>query len=105
MFNTRTTFNIFLCDLFLVIDSIDFASYAKDNTSYTTDKSAEKVIDKLEIVAKSLFKWSSDNQMKANPSKCHLLISFRSQSELKIGNVTIKSSICEKLLGIKIDNK
>ena len=56
MFNTRTTFNIFLCDLFLVIDSIDFASYAKDNTSYTTDKSAEKVTDKLEIVAKSLFK-------------------------------------------------
>ena len=80
-------FNVFLCDLF------------------TTDESAEEVIDKLEIVAKSLFKWFSDNQMKANPSKCHLLISFRSQSELKIGNVTIKSSICEKLLGIKIDNR
>ena len=73
MFNTRTTFNILLCDLFLVIDSIDFASYAKDNTSYTTDKSAEKVIDTLEIVAKSLFKWFCDNQMKANPNKCHFL--------------------------------
>ena len=43
--------------------------------------------------------------MKANPDKCHLLTSSTSQSELKIGNVTIKSSICEKLLGIKIDNK
>ena len=41
--------------------------------------------------------------MKANPDKCHLLIS--STSEFKIDNVTIKSSICEKLLGIKIDNK
>ena len=27
------------------------------------------------------------------------------QNELKIGNATIKSSICQKLLGIKIDNK
>ena len=98
-------FNIFLCDLFFIIDDIDFASYANDSTPYTTDESAEKLIDKLEIVAKSLFKWFSDNQMKANPDKCHLLISSASQSELKIGNVTIKSSICEKLLGIKIDNK
>ena len=43
--------------------------------------------------------------MKANPDKCHLLISSASQSELRVGNVTIKSSICEKLLRIKIDNK
>ena len=98
-------FSIFLCDLFLIINNIDFASYADKNTPYTTDESAEKVIDKLEIEAKSLFKWFSNNQMKANPNKCHLLISSTSQSELKIGNVTIKSGICEKLLGIKIDNK
>ena len=98
-------FNLFLCDLFLIIDNIDFASYADDNTPYTTDESAKKVIDKLEIVAKRLFKWFSDNQMKANPDKCYLLISSTSQSELKTGDVTIKSSICEKLLGIKIDNK
>ena len=50
-------FNIFLRDLFLIIDNIDFASYADDNTPYTTDESAEKVIEKLDIEAKSLFKW------------------------------------------------
>ena len=43
--------------------------------------------------------------MKATPDKCHLLISSTSQCELKIGHVTIKSSICEKLLEIRIDNK
>ena len=90
-------FNLFPCDLFLIIDNIDFASYADDNTPYTTDESAKKVIDKLEIVAKSLCKWFSDNQMKTNPSKYDLLISSISQSELKIGNVTINSTICEKL--------
>ena len=98
-------FNFFLCDLFLIIDNIDSASYADDNTPYTFDESAEKVVDKLEIVAKILFKWFSDNQMKANPDKCHLLISSASQSKLKVGNVAIKSRTCEKLLGIKFDNK
>ena len=43
--------------------------------------------------------------MKANLGKCHLLTSSTSQSELKIDNVTIKSNICEKLVGIKIDHK
>ena len=43
--------------------------------------------------------------MKANPDKCHLLINSTSQSKLKIGNETIKSNKCEKLLGIKSDNK
>ena len=38
-------FNIFLCDLFLMINNIDFASYADDNAPYTTDESAEKIID------------------------------------------------------------
>lgn len=49
-------FNVFLCDLFLITDNIDFESYADDNTTYTTDESVEKVIDKLGIEAKSLFK-------------------------------------------------
>ena len=35
-------FNVFLCDLFLIIDNIDFASYADDNTPYTTDGSAKE---------------------------------------------------------------
>ena len=28
-------FNIFLCDLFFIIDDVDVASYADDNTPYT----------------------------------------------------------------------
>ena len=85
--------------------TIDFASYADDNTPYNADESTKKVIDKLEIEAKSLFKWSSDKQMKNNPIKYHLLVSSISQCELKTDNETIKSSTWEKLLGIKIDNK
>ena len=101
----RLSFIIFLCDLFLIVNNIDFTSCANDNTQYPTDESAEKLIDNFEIETKSLIKWFSDNQIKANPDKCCLLVSSTSQSELNIGNETIKSSICQNLFGIKIDNK
>ena len=54
-------FNIFLCDLFLIMENIDIASYADDNTPYTTGNSMEEVIQKLENAAKTLFQWFSDN--------------------------------------------
>ena len=68
-------FNIFLCDLFLIMENTDIASYADDNTPYTTRNSIKEVIQKLENAAKVLFQWFSDNQMKANPDKSHFLSS------------------------------
>ena len=66
----------FFCSLFLDLNNVEFASYADDNTPNTTNESIGKVIDKLEIEAKSLFKWFCDNQMKANNHKYHLLNKF-----------------------------
>ena len=37
-------FNIFLCDMFLFCNDIDFASYADDNTPYCIGKTPEEVI-------------------------------------------------------------
>ena len=54
-------FNIFLCDLFLIMENIDIAIYADDNTPYTTGNSIEEVIQKLENAAQTLFQWFSDN--------------------------------------------
>ena len=42
--------------------------------------------------------------MKANPGKYHLLLSSNDSNKITIGNKTISSSKCEKLLGITIDN-
>ena len=42
--------------------------------------------------------------MKANPDKYHLLFSGNDPSKIIIGNETISSSKCKKLLGIKIDS-
>ena len=98
-------FNIFLCDLYLIMENIDIASYADDNTPYTTGNSLEEVIQKLENAAKTLFQWFSDNQMKANPDKCHFLCNSNSEVSLTIETQKIKNSKFEKLLGIKLDSK
>ena len=66
-------FNIFLCDLFLIMENIDIASYADDNTLYATGNSIEEVIQKLENAEKMHFQWFRDNQMKVNADKCHSL--------------------------------
>ena len=41
-------FNIFLCDLFFIINETDFASYADDNTSYRTANTVDEVIQSVE---------------------------------------------------------
>ena len=43
-------FNIFLCDLFLIMKNTDIVSYADDNTPYTIGNSIKGVIQKLETL-------------------------------------------------------
>ena len=98
-------FNIFLSDLFLIVDDIDIANYADDNTIYKEHENIDDLITSLQNAAAKLFKWFSDNQMRGNTDKCHLLLSKDESSEIHIGDSIIESSTCEKLLGIKIDSK
>ena len=103
-------FNIFLCNLFFIMKETNFSSYADDDTHYRTADTIEEVIDTIEEVIKSLerdstmlFKWFSDNQMKANISKCHLLVNKNDEVVINLGETEIKNSEYEKLLGIKAD--
>ena len=43
--------------------------------------------------------------MKGNTDKCYLIVSTDEPIEIRVGESLIKSSSCEKLLCIKIDNK
>ena len=52
-----------------------------------------------------MFKWFKDNLFKGNPDKCHLLVSTNEKIKINIGDFSIENSDCEKLLGVKIDNK
>ena len=98
-------FNIFLCDLFLIMNKVDFSSYADDNTSYVIVNGIKKAINSLKEASDKLSYWFANNQMKANPDKCHLLTSSSDKVSICVDNCNIKSSKCEKLLGIKIDIK
>ena len=98
-------FNIFLSDLFLVLKDIDFPSYAGNNTIYDIGDSINDVIASLQDSSEKLFQWFSDNQLKGNTEKCHLVVSSDDPTEIQVGESVIKNTTCEKLLGIKIDNK
>ena len=85
-------FNIHLCDLFYFLEDSDIASYAGDNTIYTTEKNKESVIAALETSSAILFKWCNNNFMKANNNMSHLLMSCIDPSSAIIEGSCIKSS-------------
>ena len=82
-------FNIFMRDLFIILEEIDFASYADDNTPFVPKATSENVVSSLESCSANLFEWFSNNQMKASPEKCHLLMNVNRPATIKIGEHTI----------------
>ena len=98
-------FNIFLCDLFLFVPDIGIANYADDNTPHATDKYLETALKDLEQGSDTLLKWFTDNLLKANPKKYHLLVSTNEKRHLNVGETEISNSKCEKFLGIKIETE
>ena len=53
-------FNIFLCDLFFIMNEVNFASYADDNTPFFVGNGLDEVIFKLQSYSKTLFQWFAD---------------------------------------------
>ena len=74
-----------------------------DNTPCVTAENLDEVIKSLEKDSIKLFQWFSDNQMKANHDKCHLLVSGKNNVTMNASGFKIKNTECEKLLGIKVD--
>ena len=93
--------NIFLIDLFFIIEDTDTASYADGNTPYVSADDMGGVNKSLEEASENLFKWFSDNLMKINTDKCHLLVTANNTVKIKIGNFDITNSKSEKLSGVK----
>ena len=92
-------FNIFMCDLFFIMKETDFSSYADDNTPYRTADTIEEELKLLERDSTMLFKWFSDNQVKANISKCHLLVNKRFEVVINLGETEIKNSESKVIKG------
>lgn len=64
-------FNIFLSDLFLVINDVNFAIYADDNTTYDSEERTDNVMTSIQESTKRIFWWPSYNRLKRNTNKFH----------------------------------
>ena len=87
------------------MNETDSKSYADDNALCRTTNTIDEVIQSLENYSMMLFKWFSDNQLKANISKCRFLVNKKDEVTMRIGDTEVKNSEYEKLLGIKVDTK
>ena len=43
-------------------------------------------------MTEKFFTWFANNQIKANPGKCHILLSTQKEANIQIANATIKRS-------------
>ena len=80
-------FNIFLFDLFFIMNETDFASYAEDNTPCGLQY-RRRHHQVTKCIADN-FPWFYDNQMKADPARCHFICS----TDDKV-NITVENQKC-----------
>ena len=94
-----------MIDLFYECKENDIANYADDATPYSCGTDIPTIISELQAISTKVFNWFGNNPMKANPGKCHLLLSTKSPELVSIDGIQIKSSTAETLLGITIDSE
>ena len=100
-------FNIFINDLFLILESTENCNFADDNTLYSCSNSLETVISDLEVDISNVLDWLRVNQLVANPAKFQLMFLGNINQKLcfEINGETIHATESVKLLGVTIDNK
>ena len=94
-----------MADLFFILNDVDIASYADDNTPYVIADNIDGVITSLEKASKALFEWFENNLLKINADKWGLLVSSSDVVNLRVSEYDIKNSECGELPGVKFNNK
>ena len=79
--------------------------FSDDTTPYSCGTDIPTVISELQDISTKVFNWFGNNHMKANPGKCHLLLSTKSPEVVSIDGIQITSSTSETLLGITTDSE
>ena len=96
-------FDIFLIDLFFIIEEFDIASYTDDSTLFASINNTDGVVKPLEETSTKLFKSFSNSFMKNSANKCHLLvITNNTINSMRVENFHITNSDFEKLLGVNL---
>ena len=98
-------FNIYINDIFFIVNENNLTNYADDNTPYAIDSNINAIINKLVNDTSILIRWFNDNYFKMNADKCHLLVTKQEDNVYAtIDGHTIPTSKSVKLLGVQIDN-
>ena len=85
-----------LYDMFLILKTVYFTGCV--DTPFAVADDIEDRIQYFEKVGENLLIWFSNNQMKLNSDKCHLILNTKEQTTLKRGNLYIKNAFSKKLL-------
>ena len=67
-------FNIYLNDLFFLVNYTEACNFADDTTFFAYNKDLGSLINRLEQDSFLAIEWFQNNYMKLNEDKCHLLV-------------------------------
>ena len=100
-------FNIFINDMFYVIEHCNLYNYADDNNLGKSSDNAEDLIKNIELDMTNLLEWFKANCLLANPDKfqCISMGKLADKIQFFIGNQVLSPSTNVKILGITIDEK
>ena len=68
-------FNIYLNDLFLLVESTEVCNFVDDTTFFACEKELNSLINRLEHDSLLATEWFENDYMKVDQEKCHLLVS------------------------------
>ena len=90
-------YNLCINDIFWLANRTTICNYADDTNFFASHSDLGIVIRQLEDDCSVIVKWFSDNFLKLNDEKCHLLVfgDKNTKTTIKIGNSEIKESDCE----------
>ena len=89
----------------MFVNHTKICNYADDTTIFACHPDLDTIIRQLEEDSSVIVKWFSDNFLKLNDDKCHLMIFGDKSTEttVTIGNSKITESDYEKLLSVTFD--
>ena len=76
-----------MCGTFLILIGTYFTDYVDDNTPFVVRDNIKDVKKALEEIGESLVNRFSNNEIKLNTNKCHVLLNIQEPNTLKIGDL------------------
>ena len=80
-------FNSYICDLYFEVKDLEYPGFADDTIPYSCLPEMIHILEKLEKGIQSIFDWFSENFLKANADKCHLIASSKVPVDIQISDI------------------